>query len=94
MQFSLRTLFLLVFAAAFLVSLAKALPPFRGLMLTTALLYVGIAGLWTVVYLTSKRGHVLLPAVFLFPAVVMYVAALGGTVAIVLGLVLTGVSML
>jgi hypothetical protein len=90
LQYSLRTLFLLVLAAALLVALAKAMPILRELMLATAIAYAGLAGLAAVFQFTVKRGHVLLPALVAVPAIVLHFLALAGTVFIVLGLVITG----
>jgi hypothetical protein len=92
LQYSLRTLFLLVLIAALLVSLAKALPMFSELMLVTAIAYAGFAGLAAMFQFAVKRGHVLLPVLVAFPAIFLYYAALVGTVVMVLGLEITGLS--
>jgi hypothetical protein len=92
LQFSLRTLFLWVLIAALLVALAKALPMFRELLLVTAIAYAGFAGLAAMFLFTEKGGHVVLPVLLAFPAILLYFAALAGTLVLVLGLLLTGVS--
>jgi hypothetical protein len=92
LQYSLRTLFLLVLGAALLVSLAKALPIFRELLLGTAIAYAGLAALAAVFQFTVKRGHVLLPVLVAVPGIVLYFVALAGTVALVLGLLIAGVT--
>jgi hypothetical protein len=92
MQFSLRTLFLLVLAAALLVALAKAQPIFSELMLATAVAYTGLAGLVLLFQFSVKRGYVLLPMLVVVPAIVLYFVTIAGTVALVLGLLIAGVS--
>jgi hypothetical protein len=92
LQYSLRTLFLLVLAAAFLVALAKALPIFSELMLATAIAYAALATLAAVIQVAVKRGHVIVPVLLALPAVVLYIVALAGTVALVLGLLIVGIT--
>jgi hypothetical protein len=92
LQYSLRTLFLLVLAAAVLVTLAKAQPLFRELMLITAIAYTGLAGLAATFQFTMQRGYVLLSVLVALPAIALYFAALAGTVALVLGLLIAGVT--
>ena len=92
MQFSLRSLFLLILVAAILVALAKAFPPFRGLMLGTALSYAALAALATLIHLSLARDRVLFPVLLVPVAVVFYVAAAAGTVVILLGLVMAGLA--
>jgi hypothetical protein len=91
LQYSLRTLFLLVLAAAVLVTLAKAQPLFREVMLVTAIAYVGLAGLAAVFQFTMERGQVLLSVLVALPAVALYFVALAGTVALVLGLLIAAI---
>jgi hypothetical protein len=92
LQYSLRTLFLLVLAAAVLVALAKAQPLFRELMLVTAVAYVGLAGLAATFRFTMQRGYMLLSVLVALPAIALYFAALAGTVALVLGLLIAGIT--
>ena len=92
LRYSLRTLFLLVLAAAVLVTLAKSQPLFRELMLVTAIAYVGLACLAAVFQFTMDRGQVLLSALVALPAVALYFVALAGTVALVLGLLIAGIT--
>ena len=92
MQYSLRTLFLLVLAAAVLVALAKAQPLFRELMLVTAVAYVGLAALAALFQVTMNRGNILLSVLVALPAIALYFAALAGTVALVLGLLIAGIT--
>jgi hypothetical protein len=92
LQYSLRTLFLLILAAAVLVTLAKAQPLFRELMLVTAIAYVGLVGLAATFRFTMQRGYVLLSVLVALPAIGLYFVALAGTVALVLGLLIVCVT--
>jgi hypothetical protein len=92
LQYSLRTLFLLVLAAAVLVALAKAQPIFRELMLVTAVAYVGLAALAALFQVTMNRGYILSSVLVALPAIALYFAALAGTVALVLGLLIAGIT--
>lgn len=92
MQYSLRTLFLLVLAAAVLVTLAKAQPLFREWMLVTAIAYVGLAALAALFQFTMNRGHVFLSVLVACAAIALYFVAVAGTLVIALGLLLIGLS--